>query len=167
MRALLVVASLIALTYAACPGYIRWRTVYSVPSPDGKAELVVQEAGCFAEECNVRAAVNYKWRTKVLGVEGDCAFVFAHAAWRGPQVSVLVNNIWCRNIFAAFDTATGEAVDFASTEEWLKQSLIDTYSITFGELEAYNDDPIQWAAHAGDGRPRRSVEEFDRRFLRR
>ena len=44
---------LVTLGTASCAGILSWATVYSSRAPDGKAELRVQETGCFAD-CALR-----------------------------------------------------------------------------------------------------------------
>lgn len=88
---------------------------------------------------------------------------FAHAAWKGSRVAVYVDGGYCGPVKAAFDTATGENVNFESLEPILRSSIVDSYSVTPDELRVFGGDVLAWAT-SGDGKSHRAPEEFFRRY---
>lgn len=159
------VLGFLLLSPLGCTGFLTWRTVYSSASSDRDSVLLVQEAGCFAD-CSVRVVMMQGRRERVIATASDCAVTFAHSAWSGSIVAVLVDGLYCGQIKVAYDTATESKVDFESAQAWLKLSIVEAYKVTAEELEANNGDVFQWAIYPGDGQSRRSVREFRSRFRR-
>src|SRR6476661_6559791 len=141
---------LVTLGTASCAGILSWATVYSSRAPDGKAELRVQETGCFAD-CALRIIVKQGWSTTKIASASDCVVFFAHAAWKGSRVVVYVDGGYCGPVKAAYDTATGEKINFESLEPMLRSSIVNTYSVTTDELKAHGGDVLAWATYPGDG----------------
>ena|SRR2546425_5982544 len=160
MRCALV---LLLLALVSCRGIVTWGTVYSSVSRNGEVELLVQEKGCFAD-CAVQVIVKRGWRTEQIAWKSDCVINFAHADWAGNIVAVFVDGGSCGQIKAAYDISSRRAVDFRSTERWLSNSIIKAYGVTPQELQTDNGDVFAWATYPGDGNPRRSMDEFRRRY---
>jgi len=141
MRCALV---LLLLAFVGCRGIVTWGTVYSSASRNGEVELLVQEKGCFAD-CAVQVIVKRGWRTELIAWKSDCVINFAHADWAGNIVAVFVDGGPCGQIKAAYDTSSRDGV-------------------TPRELQADNGDVFAWATNPGDGNPRRSMDDFRRRY---
>jgi hypothetical protein len=137
--------------------------VYSVGAPDGKTQLLVQEKGCFAD-CAVQVVVKRTWAAGQIAWKSDCIVNFAHAEWSGNVVAVFVDGGYCGPIKVAYDTTLRRTVDFKMAEDWLKSSIIKAYRVTPNELMANDGDVLLWATYPGDGNPRRSKDEFQRRY---
>jgi hypothetical protein len=157
------VAALLVAT--GCCSIFGWSTLYSSRSPDGRGELRVEVRNCWAD-CTLRAVVQQGWTTVELAVRHDCDPNFAHAAWKGSRVAVFVDGFWCGQIRATHDVTTGHAFAFDEAREWLGASIVKAYAVTPAELAANHGDAFQWAVYPGDAKPRRSMEEFRRRFLK-
>jgi hypothetical protein len=140
--------------------------VYWSYSPDGKSAVRVDERACFGD-CTVRITVEIGGKTKRIGTGSDCWVKFVHSAWSGSTVSVFVDGVVCGQLKVAYDAASGKLVDFGSTEAWLKKDLISTYSVTADELKMNDGDVFKWAIYPGDGKFRRSMFDFDRRFRKK
>jgi hypothetical protein len=108
--------------------------------------------------------VTHGWRSRQIAWKSDCVITFAHAAWSGRRVAVFVDGSVCGQIRAAYDTASDKVLDFKVVEPWLRAAIIDSYKVTPEELGANNGDVFAWASYPGDGEPRRSTEEFRRRY---
>jgi hypothetical protein len=160
MRWLLAVG---ALTLTSCRGIVAWGTVYNSVSPDGALELVVQEKGCFAD-CALRVGLKRGWHTEQIAWKSDCVVNFAHAEWSGTTVATFVDGGYCGDIRVAYDMKARRLVDFTSAEPWLRDSIIKAYGVTHIELQQNRGDIFAWATYPGDGSPRRSMEEFHKRF---
>jgi hypothetical protein len=152
-----------AFTSVSCRGILTWATVYESVAPDGAAKLQVQVTGCFAD-CAVRVVVKRGWRTEKIATGNDCVVNFAHAEWEGDTVAAFVDGAYCGPIQVAYDLRERRAVDFRAAEPWLRSSIVRSYGVTADELSANQGDVLQWATYPGDGRPRRSSDEFRKRF---
>ena len=141
---------------------VAWGTVYSAISPDGNAELQVQEKACVTL-CAVQIVVKRGWRTEQIAWRSDCVIDFVYAEWKGNTVTAFVDGSTCGQIKVAYDTDSHRPVDFKSTEEWLSESIIHAYTVTPQELQANNGNVFVWATYPCDGKPRRSMDEFRRR----
>lgn len=60
------------------------------------------------------------------------------------------------------DPATGNNVEFGTTEAWLKRDIITTCGVTSDELKRNDGDVFGWAI--ADPERERNVLEFDRRI---
>lgn len=107
-----------------------WETVYSAASADGKARLLVRDRNCL----------------------NDCAIEFAHAAWSGTVASILADLTWCSTVMVAYDTATGKAVEFESTVDWLKEDIAASYRTSEWELNQHGGNAFSWAIRRSDGK---------------
>lgn len=139
-----------------------WQTVYSSTAPAGDASVHVQETGCGAD-CVVQVVVKQGWRSVQVANRTDCVINFAHAAWSGAKVAVFVDNHYCGPFRVAYDTATGQPIDFALAESWLKADIIRSYAVTSEELRANGGDVFQWATYTGAETAPRSIVEFRKR----
>ena len=81
-------------------------------------------------------------------------------------VAVFADALWCGQIKVAYDTTAGRALDFKTTEPWLGEAIVDSYGVSADELAANGGDVLKWATYPGDGRFRRSMNEFRRRTAR-
>jgi len=112
--------------------------------------------------------VSRGWPTEEIIAGGnDCVIRFAHAAWSGTRVAVFVDGSYCQTIKVAYDTASNRQFTFQHAEPWLREAIIGEYAVTPEELKGNGGDVLAWATYPGDGRPRRSSDEFRRRFRRR
>lgn len=153
------------LVASGCCSIFGWSTLYAERSPDGRGELRVEVRNCFAD-CAVRAVVQQGWTTVELASRNDCNLNFAHAAWRGTRVAVFVDDPICGQIREAYDLATRSPADFEAAKPWLNASIVGSYSVTPAELAAEGGDALAWATCSRDGNPRRSRNEFARRYLK-
>ena len=152
---------LLLVVLAGCaPG--SWTTLYSLPSPDGKARVLVEERNCFGD-CGVQVVVESGWRKRRIAEGNDCHVAFAHAAWSGSVVSVYVNGTYCGIIAAAYDTHSEKLVDFQLTEVWLGKDIVSSYRITDWELQRHVGDVWRWVQ---DKDFPRASGEFGRRHRR-
>jgi len=154
---------MLALMSVSCRGITTWGTVYKSVSPDKKSELLVQETACFAD-CALRVVLKRGWHTERIASKSDCVVNFAHAEWSGSNVAAFVDGSYCGDIRVAYDTKAGRLVDFRSAEPWLRRSIIKAYGVTDSELQSNKGDAFVWATYPGDGHPRRSMDEFRKRF---
>lgn len=153
------------LVLTSCIRFSDKGQTYTSKSPDGRSELRVEEFNCSFADCAIRTTLKHgSIRYASLGERGDCAFNFAHVAWTQSQVAVFVDGGWCGVIKSAFDFSEWRYLNFADAETWLRQSIIHSYSVTPEELAANGGDVFKWAAYPGDGKPRRSVQEFQKRL---
>lgn len=130
---------------------------------DGEAQVLVQEKGCFAD-CAVQVVVKRGWSAEQIAWKSDCIINFAHAEWSGGVVAVFVDRGYCGPIRVTYDRTSRRSVDFKMTEQWIKPSIIKAYGVTSDELLANGGDVLVWATYPGDGNPRRSMDEFHRRY---
>lgn len=154
-------AVLVFLMLAGCRGIVTWGTLYTSESGDKSATVAVQETNCFGD-CEVRIVVKRGWHSNEIASKADCSINFAHAEWAGDTVSIFVDDLYCGQTRVAFNTRSGQIVDFRSTESWLGNSIIKAYAVTAAELQTNGGDVFRWATYPGDGRPRRSMEDFHR-----
>ena len=104
------------------------------------------------------------WHTDTLASKTDCFVYFAHAEWSGTTVAAFVDGFYCGDIRVAYDMKARRLVDFRSAEAWLRGSMIKAYGVTDSELQSNKGDVFVWATYPGDGNPRRSKDEFHKRF---
>ena len=71
---------------------------------------------------------------------------------------------YCGQIKVAYDTSSRRSVDFGSAETWLSSSIIKSYGVSAQELRSSRGDVFMWATYPGDGNPRRSRDEFRKRY---
>lgn len=161
MRAIRAGVSVVLLgTLCGCFLFF-FTTVYSSRSPDGKAEVRVEER-CGIADCSVRVVLSRDWPAdEVIAWGNDCVITFAHAAWSGTQVAVYIDGSTCLQIRVAHDTATNRHVTFKDTEPWLKTAIIREYAVTPGELETNGIDGLRWLGPSGNDRLR---AEFRKRY---
>jgi hypothetical protein len=155
----------VAFTLLACRVMLTWETVYSSKSPDATAELLVQRSNCFAD-CLIRVVVNQGWQSEEIERRSDCVVMFAHAAWRSDVVAIFIDGLYCGPIKVAFNTKTRRVIGFETSEHWLRASIEESYAVSADELRSNGGDVFKWATYPGDGRVRRSSEEFRRRTAR-
>ena len=148
---------------AGCRGIVTWGTVYHSVSPDKASELLVQEKGCFAD-CALQVVLKRGWHMERIASKGDCVVNFAHADWSGNIVAVFVDGGYCGQIRVAYDFNAHRMIDFNSAVPWLRSSIVNAYHVTDSELQSNRGDVFLWATYPGDGNPRRSMEEFRKRF---
>lgn len=112
----------------------------------------------------MRIVVQQGWRSDQIARREDCIVNFAHANWSGPLVAVFVDGGYCGQFKVAYDVHLRGQVDFALVAGRLRESIVKAYGVTPAELAANDGDVFQWATYPGDGVPRRSTQEFHRRF---
>jgi hypothetical protein len=155
--------ALLLLGLFGCRGIVIWGTVYSAASRDGSAQVLVQEKGCFAD-CAVQIVVKRGWHSEQIAWRSDCYITFAHAEWLGDVVAVFVDGTYCGQIRVAYDSRLRRSIDFKSAEDRLRSSIVRAYNVTAQELDANSGDVFRWATYPGDGNPRRSKDEFHKRY---
>jgi hypothetical protein len=156
---------LIPLTLlAGCLSLSSGHPTYTFPSPDQRSEIRIEQYNCGFADCAIRVVLKRGWRYAYLTDRSDCALNFAHAAWHEAKVSVFVDGGHCGAIKTAFDIANWSNLSFSATEEWMREAVIADYAVSPEELQANQSDVFKWATYPGDGKPRRSVQEFQKRF---
>jgi hypothetical protein len=155
------IAALLLITLSGC-GVLTWKTVYSSPSPEGKAVVRIEEAGCLGD-CAVQVVVRRSWHTTRIAKKSGCVVYFAHAAWSGNVVAVFVDGGYCHDIRVAYDVSSDRTVDFKTVEPWLREAIVRDYRVTAEELRGNSGDVLMWATYPGHCCSR-GVDEFRKRY---
>ena len=137
---------------------------YTFLAPDQRSEIRIEQYDCGFADCAIRVVLKHGWRYAYLANRSDCSLNFAHATWQEGKVSVFVDGAYCGQIKTAFDIANWSNLNFTATEAWMRAAIVDHYSVTPLELQASEGDVFRRATYPGDGKPRRSVQEFQKRF---
>jgi hypothetical protein len=146
-----------------CGGTLSWAPVCSFSAPNGKSEVRIEVKNCLAD-CDVQVLVKRGWHSDRIAWKSDCSVNFAHASWSGSRVGVFVDGGYCGPIKAAFDTELRHAIEFKMIKDELRNAIINSYRVTPEELLANEGDVFAWSTYPGDGKPRRSMEEFRKRY---
>jgi hypothetical protein len=144
-------------------GVVTWRDVYCANQPHGNARACVSQKCGFAD-CSVRIKIDQGWRSAQIGYRRGCTLNFAEASWVGPIVGVFVDGGYCQQIEAAYDVESNRTVPFSMAERAVRAAIARDYGVAPGELKAASGDVLTWATYPGDGNPRRSKDEFSRRY---
>jgi hypothetical protein len=152
----------IPIALSGC-GVVTWKEVYCANQPHGNARACVAQKCGFAD-CSVRIKVDQGWRSAQISYRRGCTLNFAQASWVGPVVGVFVDGGYCQQIEAAYDVESNRAVPFSAAEVAVRSAVVREYGVGPGELKASGGDVLAWATYPGDGSPRRSKDEFSRRY---
>ena len=156
---------LLLLLFSSPCGVFLWQTVYSKRGPVDQEEVKVEQAACFAD-CVVQIVVSKGGKITRIALARRCVVEFAHATWIGPIAGVFVDGTFCGQTRVAYDTSSGKPVPFEHVQQALAESIIRDYAVTPAELKAAGGDLFNWATYPGDGTPRRSMDEFRKRYGR-
>lgn len=154
---------ILPLVLSGCLTLSGHNPTYTFPAADQRSEVRIEQYDCGFGDCAIRVVLKHGWRYAYLANRSDCALNFAHAAWQEGRVSIFVDGGYCGQIKTAFDAANWSNLDFTTTEAWMRAAIIADYSVTPEELQANHGDVFAWATYPGDGKPRRSVQEFQKR----
>jgi len=162
IRLVWTASSLTALLISGC-GILSWREVYCANQPHGSAQVCVEEI-CGLADCSVRIVVKRGWTKTQIPLARGCVIDFVQAAWVGSTVGVFVDGGTCQQVRAAYDVDAKRAVPFQTAADAIRSVIIQDYNVSPDELRAEGGDALKWATYPGDGQPRRSKDEFGKRY---
>ncbi|HKA00107.1 MAG TPA: hypothetical protein VKE70_26535 [Candidatus Solibacter sp.] len=79
-------------------------------------------------------------------------------------MAIFVDGARCGTVRAAYDSASGHAINFDTVAADLRASITRDYNVTADELRANGGDVFKWATYAGNGHPNRGTNEFLKRY---
>jgi hypothetical protein len=153
---------LVPIAFSSC-GVVTWDEVYCSKQPHGNARACVEQK-CGLSDCSVRISVKQGWRSEQIGYRRGCVINFAETSWVGSVAGIFVDGGYCQQIEAAYDVDSNRTVPFSTVEAAVRSAIVDDYRIDPSELRSAGGDVLTWATYPGDGRPRRSKDEFARRY---
>lgn len=151
------------ITITSCIGSKKSR-IYTSRSPNGQAEVRIEESNCSFDNCAIRAILKYGPQSTVLWERGDGKLTFAHVAWSKDQVAVFIDGRYNTAIRSGYDFSRRQFINFAEAEPWFRQSITSSYSVTPEELAVNDGDVMKWAFYPREGNLRRCVQEFQKRL---
>jgi hypothetical protein len=155
--------AVVTLTVLSGCGIVTWQGVYCSNQTHGNARVCVEQK-CGLGDCSLRIVVAQGSRHEQIAYRRGCVLNFAEAYWTGSVVATFVDGGYCQQMKAAYDVALQRTVPVSTFEPGLRSAIVEDYRVDSSELRAAGGDVFRWATYPGDGNPRRSTDEFARRY---
>lgn len=140
----------IAAFVLSCGGALTFDDVFFAKAPDGRREVRVSEAACFAD-CVVRVSVVSERGKRDLAVKGDGYVDFVEAAWSPDSrtVSVFVHLLFRSGLLTGYDFEKQSLLPEEIIRPRLEAALRTRYSLPPDFLLPFQGDLDRWSYEVG------------------